>query len=411
MAAKTTKWTPERVEALKESIRTLGSIKSAAKAHGVSEPVVRGVLHAAGVTAAQLISVPALDPVSPEAQLRDRVRELEAEVHSFKSNALTEERVRSEVLRLSAGATDHREPSWLLRTEKAKGSPGVPTILASDWHWGEVVDPSQIGGVNSYDLETARRRARTLIENAVDLLKRHMVNPSYPGIVLALGGDMLSGDIHEELTATNEVETMPALLDLYGTLTWCIETLAREFGNVFVPAVSGNHTRTTRKPRAKGRGFTSYDWLLYQFLAKRFEDDKRVQFKIPSGPDALYRVYGHRYLLTHGDQWRGGDGIIGAIGPIFRGDSKKRARNAQVGSEYDTLLCGHWHQQMQLRRLIVAGSLKGYDEYAHAGNFPFEPPQQPLWITHPDRGITFSIPVFVERTKAAAVGPWVSWAA
>lgn len=29
------------------------------------------------------------------------------------------------------------------------------------------------------------------------------------------------------------------------------------------------------------------------------------------------------YLLTHGDQFRGGDGVIGALGPIIRGDHKK----------------------------------------------------------------------------------------
>jgi hypothetical protein len=377
---------------------------------GVTEASARGALKVRNVSAPDLIGIPDETGPSPEAAMRDRLRDLETEVRSLQAKVLTDERIRREILSLSAGIADAAPPSWTVTPSTAKHSPGVPTLFASDWHWGEVVDGSQIGGVNSYDLATARKRARTLIGNTVDLLTNHMVNPKYPGIVFALGGDMLSGDIHEELTASNEMETMPALLDLYGTLIWCIETLAGEFGNVFVPAVTGNHTRTTRKPRSKGRAYTSFDWLLYQFLAKHFEGDKRVSFKVPTGPEILYRIYNHRYLLTHGDQWRGGDGIIGAIGPIFRGDSKKRARNAQVGTGYDTLICGHWHQQMQLRRLIVAGSLKGYDEYAHQGNFPFEPPQQPLWVTHPDRGITFSMPVFVEKQPAAQPGTWVSWA-
>ena len=45
-------------------------------------------------------------------------------------------------------------------------------------------------------------------------------------------------------------------------------------------------------------------------------NDPRIRFAIPDGPDCLYQVFNHRYLLTHGDQFRGGDGLIGCLGPI-----------------------------------------------------------------------------------------------
>lgn len=78
---------------------------------------------------------------------------------------------------------------------------------------------------------------------------------------------------------------------------------------------------------------------------------------------------------------------------------------------YDTLLLGHWHQLIMLQRLIVNGSLKGYDEYAAQNNFGFERPQQGLWITHPIHGITFSMPVHLEDTPTEQRGrQWVSWA-
>jgi hypothetical protein len=287
----------------------------------------------------------------------------------------------------------------------------VPTLFLSDLHWGEVVDPNQVNGVNEYSVSIAQRRLRQCVEVTIDLLHNHITMPKYPGIVLALGGDMVSGDIHEELTATNEREIMPIVLDLWSSLEWVIDRLVEKFGRVFAPCVGGNHGRNTHKIRSKGRNFTSFDWLVYQFLAKRYEKDDRVSFLIPDGSDAYYSVMGHRYLLTHGDQFRGGDGMIGALGPIIRGDHRKRGRNAQIDMEYDTMLLGHWHQLIQLQRLIVNGSLKGYDEYAYTNNFPFEPPRQAMWITHPDHGITFSAPVHVERQKLAArksIG-WVAW--
>ena len=194
-----------------------------------------------------------------------------------------------------------------------------------------------------------------------------------------------------------------------GVLIWCIERLADEFGNVFVPAVVGNHGRNTHKIRNKNRVHTSFDWLVYQFLAKHFEQDERVKFHIGDGADVYYEVFNHRYLLTHGDQFRGGDGMIGALGPIIRGDHRKRTRNAQINFEYDTMLLGHWHQLIQLQRLIVNGSLKGYDEYAYINNFPFEPPGQALWLTHPEYGITFSAPILVDNFERVNQSEWVKW--
>jgi hypothetical protein len=103
--------------------------------------------------------------------------------------------------------------------------------------------------------------------------------------------------------------------------------------------------------------------------------------------------------------------MIGALGPIIRGNHRKRSRNNQVDMGYATLLLGHWHQLIQLQRLIVNGSLVDYNEYAWVNNFPFGPPRQVLWITHPTHDVTFSMPVLVERRKAVREAPWVSWAA
>lgn len=351
-------------------------------------------------------------PLSEEDQLRNRVFELEAQIKGASGDELTDEYVRRKIIGLTSEVDKLRVPNWLVNEKRGKSAPGAPSTMWSDWHWGEVVQQSQIGGVNAFDIEIAQARAKRLVDKVVYLLRHHVVNPEFPGIVVNLGGDMVTGDIHDELTATNAAPVMPVVLDLFGVLRWAIGALADEFGAVFVPCVTGNHGRNTRKPRAKDRNYTNFDWLLYQFLARSFEPDKRVTFYIPDGPDALYRVYHHRYLLTHGDQFRGGDGQIGAIGPITRGFKRKLARNTAIGMEYDTMLLGHWHQYMPLTRYIVNGSLKGYDEYANANNFEFELPTQALWLTHPERGITMHMPIYLEDPKYVEEGSeWVAWKA
>jgi hypothetical protein len=339
--------------------------------------------------------------------LEEQLRAARAHIKDLEGKMLNDAVVRDEIFKLSRASVD--PPSWLTKPSRPVSEfAGVPTLFASDWHFGEVVRPAEIGGVNEYNVEIAKDRARTFITVAIELLRKHIQGGKYPGCVFILGGDMLSGDIHEELSETNEMPTMPALIELVGVLSWCIRTLADEFGAVFVPCVTGNHGRTSRKPRAKRRNHTNFDWLLYQMLAKVFEADRRVTFLIPEGPDAYYKIFGTRYLLTHGDQFRGGDGMIGALGPIARGDKKKRARNVQTDKSFDVMLLGHWHQYIHMNRFIVNGTLKGYDEYADANNFDVEPAQQALWITHPQHGITFRMPVYVQRGTTTSKTEWIT---
>jgi hypothetical protein len=393
------------VETLRAYRKTGNNKEAAARMLNIPTSTFNSRLSSATRANIELTDEP--DVVIAADSLEDQVRMLKAQLRTIKAETLSDDFIKRRIIGLNE--TDVDPPKWLLDPPKRGHVTGVPTVFASDWHWGEVVESSQINGVNEYNLGVAQKRAKQLINVSIDILKNRFADPTYPGIVFALGGDMVSGDIHEELSVTNEVEIMPAVIDLWGTLIWCISTLADEFGNVFVPCVTGNHGRNTHKMRMKGRNYTSFDWLVYQFLQKHFETDSRVRFLIPDGSDAHYQVYSHKYLLTHGDQFRGGDGMIGALGPIIRGDHRKRSRNAQIDTEYDTLLLGHWHQLIQLQRLIVNGSLKGYDEYAYQSNFPYEPPRQALWLTHPEHGITFSAPILVERLAAKKASRWISW--
>ena len=340
--------------------------------------------------------------------LRDKIKQLESSIASIKKENLSDHYVREAIINIAKNTPE--PPTWLLEGNGFDDWEATPTIFLSDLHWGEVVDPKQIGNTNAYDLDIAKERLKSVVDTSCRLLD--MVDGSYPGIVVALGGDMLSGDIHEELSESNAMPMMPVLLDLYENMIAVITAYADKYDNVFVPCVTGNHSRTTKKPRAKARNYTNFDWLLYCLLERYFQNDERVVFQIPEGPDALFKVYNTRYLLTHGDQFRGGDGMIGALGPIIRGDHKKRSRNGQIDMVYDCMLLGHWHQLIQMQRLIVNGSLKGMDEYAFAGNFGYEQPRQALWLTHPEHGIIMSMPVNADRhfdESKYQDSDWVSW--
>lgn len=289
---------------------------------------------------------------------------------------------------------------WLAVPKQRRRSAATVVLMLSDLHLDEVVTAAEVDGLNAYSREIARLRLRKTIENTVKMTRHYLAGMRYDGCVLLLGGDIFSGDIHEELAETNEDSMLGSLLYWSGELAAAIGGLADEFGKVHIAAVAGNHGRMTRKPRMKLRARTNFDWLLAKMLVRHFAADQRITCDVPESSDVLVGIYDSHHLLTHGDQAHGGGGIGGIYPPIMRLRARKAQRYLAAGLSFDTLWLGHWHQYLPSPGLIVNGSMKGLDEYAFVNNFGFEPPQQALAIVVPEKGITLQAPIFcVDRRR------------
>lgn len=380
-----TKTNPELNKAAVEAVKIHGGQRAAARALGIGLSTLQQRTRAADKAA-----LPEANTYKREIfRLTEQLTALRSELKNIHKDNLDAEKVRSDIFGLSGETI--KPPAWLLPASTAPKSTGIPSTTWSDWHLGEVVELAETNGVNKFNLAIAETRIRRLVERTIDLCFKHMTNPTYPGIVVNLIGDIVSGNIHEELTETNEEELFPVILWAVARLSSALAILADRFGNVFVACAAGNHGRQTKKPQCKRYVYKNADWLIYNLLDRQFKDDPRISFSIPAANECLYRVYDHRYLALHGDDLgvKGGDGIIGAIGPIMRGEIKVANSSSHINRAYDTLLMGHWHQLLWLPRAIVNNTLKGYDEYARRVlRAPASLPGQALWFTHPKWGIT-----------------------
>jgi predicted phosphodiesterase len=347
--------------------------------------------------------------------LKSKIKALEADLKSIVRDNNSAADVREKIYGLAAQSPT--PPKWLGK-KPSVGFSGTPVTIWSDWHWGERVFPEQVGGVNEFNRAIAKARVERLVDNTIELAKHHMVKPDYPGIVICLGGDIITGVIHDELRETNEGPVQVTLLEVQEVLISALTHMADEFGKVFVPCVVGNHGRNTLKPRAKNRVYESYEWNLYCQLERYFKakGDTRIQFLIPGEADAHFAVHGHRFMLTHGDALgvRGGDGIIGALGPIARGTLKVGRSEAQIGRDFDTLLMGHWHLSIprgDAVPVVVNGALKGYDEYARLYlRAPYSRPSQNLFFVHPKYGVTAQWTIYLEKQQTSADSSrWLTW--
>jgi hypothetical protein len=302
-------------------------------------------------------------------------------------------------------------PKWTI-DESHKGGVDleVPITIWSDFHAGEVVEPDEVHGINAFNMTIFEARIRRLVERTIDLLKNHGPG-NYPGIIVNIIGDIVSGALHPELAKTDELEILPTVLRVVDILSWALEELIDAFGRVYVPCASGNHGRQTHKPEFKRYVYKNFDWLIYQLLARHFAKRKEIVFSIPPENEVHYRVFGKRYLAMHGDMLgvRGGDGLIGCIGPIMRGAIKVGKQQSVIGRDFDTLLLGHWHQSLWLPGVIVNNTLKGFDEFAkNALRAPPSTPSQSLWLEHPRWGRTMHREVLLEDPPSVNAEDWVS---
>lgn len=404
-------WTESEVKYLKACISKSESIEEIVACFQKGYPKrstssVRSKIQNLGIKASSLQSTEDLGvPLSVEKQsqiqtLKDQVNKLKSELQETRGEVATTQKL-MDFIHGYKDATFDKVPDWLKKDVK-KSLTGIPVLFLSDIHFDEVVDPAQIGGVNKFNHEIGVKRIQHTFQSAIDLCMNYMNKPVYEGIVVALGGDMLSGNIHEELAETNEAPILQSAIDLTELLYQGIKALADKFGQVFVPCVVGNHGRMHRKPRAKNRVKDNYEWIIYQSLAQRFALDKRITFMIPNGSDAIFKVFNKTFLLTHGDQFRGGGGISGIFSPLFIGQARKAKRQQAVHQPFDVMMIGHWHQYIHTESLIVNGSIKGLDEYAYQGNFGYERPQQALFIVHPQHGITYRMPILCDGYEDGA---------
>lgn len=326
---------------------------------------------------------------------RDEISRIQKDLREAERQALTSENLKHYIF----GMENHEfgsVPGWLEPKKTLNITNGIPCLFLSDIHFDEYVDLRQIGFVNEYSREIATKRIQHTFNTSIDILFNRTKNPKYDGMVIAFGGDMLSGNIHEELAETNQDSIMRSLLILTDLLIDGIELHLKHFKKIFIPCVVGNHGRLHKKPRAKNKVFDNYEWLIYQFMARHFKDNDKITFLIPDGPDATFRIYDKGFLLTHGDQFKGGNAIAGIFSPLMLGFHRKQKKQSSINKSFDVMMCAHFHQYVHTNQLIINGSIKGYDEYANLCNFAFERPQQALFINHPENGMVFRTPILCD---------------
>jgi len=250
--------------------------------------------------------------------------------------------------------------------------------LASDWHLEQLVDRTKIIHDNEYNLDIAEQRATQFFQNLLKLLKKEQQHVQINTLVLWLGGDFITGNIHIENLKMCQLGPSQAICFARDLLVSGIQFLLDNTTvDIIIPYNHGNHARTTDKVWLSTEEDNSLEYILYDDVGNHFRGNKRVKMVPPRGSVAVVEVYGLKVFFDHGHH---GLTYQGGVGGLYIPVRKYLSRKLASIRDFHMLCIGHFHQYIQDTQFVCNGSMIGYDQYADSKGYAPEIPKQTFFL-------------------------------
>lgn len=258
----------------------------------------------------------------------------------------------------------------------------VAVVLASDWHIEEIVKPQTVNGLNTFNTSIAEKRVQQFFKNTLKLVEKEQNQSDIKTLVLALLGDFISGNIHDELLENCSLRPMEAIILAEQLISGGIDyLLANSKLNLIIPCHVGNHTRITRKVHISTEAGNSIETFMYYHLRNYYKDNPRVVFQISESYLSYLKVFDFTICFQHGHAVRFGGGVGGLSIPLNKAIAQwEKLKHA------DLYCLGHWHQFLDTGQAIVNGSIIGYNAFALFIKAGFERPKQAFFLIDRKRG-------------------------
>lgn len=277
--------------------------------------------------------------------------------------------------------SERRNETWEAERKKKPG-PHSAIVLASDWHFEEVVQADQVHNLNAYNPQIAEARVKHFFSKTAEYWDRYTAGAEE--MIFAVLGDMITGFIHEELEETNSMPPTDAALMVRDLILDGIQFLKKNTNakRIVVPCCFGNHSRTTKKTRVKTGWRHSFEYGIYNHMARTLEKEKRVRVITTRGRSIILDSHGRKVRFHHGDDVRYGGGVGGITIPL---NKKIAGWNRSIPVDLDCL--GHFHSFTFGGNFLVNGSLIGMSEYGLSLGVGMEPPTQAFAVFDGRHGV------------------------
>jgi hypothetical protein len=273
-------------------------------------------------------------------------------------------------------------------TEKGL-APVEAVVQITDGHMGAKQEPDEVEGFNEFGPEICRSRQIDYINRFCKHTDRKRLSHDIDKCNVLVTGDLISGDIHQELQVTNAFPVTVQVVEAAKVLAEQLTILCQNFESVVVHFIGAdNHSRLTKKPQAKQEGLNSLNYLV-GVLAQAYTDKfPNLEFNIYPMHEKVVTCLNRNYLITHGHGIRAWMGI-----PWYSVERKvgkesqarmqlimdQKLKMSEVG--FHKFIFGHFHTPIDTIMYSCSGSVQGTDAYDHAAG-RYAPPSQSAWFIH-----------------------------
>ena len=278
----------------------------------------------------------------------------------------------------------------------------------SDTHIGESVNLEQMRDLNHYDFDVFNKRLYGWATQLLNLVNYRRNIAEVNHLIVPMLGDMISGDIHEELARSNISNCMEQMIRGANLISQALMLIAPHFESIKVPCVVGNHGRMTRKPPMKDK-YMDWDYMLYQWAATFCKNQPNIKFDIAKSFINTFSVYDQTVLMMHGDSISGAGSnmsitrAITSLRGVFQYE-KNMATERQTPPKtihFDSAMIGHFHRIDEIYigtgELHICGCMKGPDEFALQRLHTASKPKQLVTYWHPKYGYVGKEIIYLNR--------------
>jgi len=274
-----------------------------------------------------------------------------------------------------------------LRQTKSKGIQREMVAMLNDTHIGVVVDPEEVNFANSFDFKEAGRRFAFFAKEVCNY-KLHARSETKK-LHLILNGDLIAGIIHGTSTRSIHLLThqMNAAVHIFGNT---IAHLAKDFNEIEVHGIAGNHCRLVHKEhgkRAIAEVYDSYANIIFYALSAMFSNNKQISFNFPKTPYGFIDLPAGRAMYVHGDhifsKYLGNPGTTINVKSLSSAIKDFNAGEVAQGRKaVKLILFAHVHCYAHFItndgvEVYISPSLSGLDQFAHSltinNNFVAQP--------------------------------------
>jgi len=283
--------------------------------------------------------------------------------------------------------------SKIYKKSKKSETEVIPVGHVTDSHMGAVQEADEIEQFNEFNPEICEKRNIGFIQAYIDWVILHRTVYNIKNCHIIFTGDLISGDIHEELRITNAFPVPLQVVRAAQVHAKQLALLAPYFETVTVDFLTeDNHSRLTKKPQAKEAGVNSYGYLVGKMIEAYIEKHDNVIFNIHAMHEKVITISTRNYLITHGH------GIKAWMGIPWYGIERRVAREATARQSiimddlirakeigFNKIIHGHFHVPFDSPLFTCGGSISGTDAYDHQCGRHADPSQS-AWMIHPGHG-------------------------